>query len=143
MSLSYQRDETKTLSKVITDLKAKGKKMQEQEVLRIMASIILALNETHNKKFIHRNLSSTHVLYSEDHGNVKLISHANVPFKKHWENKKYDGQIWCEHYYLCEDVASGTREYEDADDIYEVGIVLHEILTMSTPDKPAYTATFY
>lgn len=48
----------------------------------------------------------------------------------------------CEHYYLSEDVASGARAYGKSDDVFTIGVVLHELATMATPDKPEYTAVY-
>ena len=79
--MSAWLSESSSLSEVISEMKKKGESMTESEILQIITKVILAIYHSHENGLVHRNVSSTHIMCSKDLQSVKLVSHANIPFK--------------------------------------------------------------
>ena len=80
------------------------KSLSESEILHHLAVAALALDETHHRGLIHRNVSSTHIYFDVPYRpGITLGGHANVSLKEALEiqfEKLFDG----EEYYLAPEV---------------------------------------
>jgi len=102
--------------------------------MEFFVMVLLGLEQTHEQGVIHRNISSEHVYLATPH-HLKLASHANNTYKRHYESIAkicYEG----EHFYLCPTVANGHTEYTMASDMWALGMLLFEMASLW--QKPFY-----
>ena len=117
--------------------------MEERETLKIFTMTALALEHIHNQGQVHRNLSSAHVLIDNESTLAKLLSQANIPYKRWREKRKYMSdeedsvrRLSTENFYISPDVASDHQEYTQADDVWALGMLLYEMTALHL--KPTY-----
>ena len=107
--------------------------MNSEQILTIFSHVCLGLEATHSRNRVHRNISSGHVLLSQEGGVTQLTGHACVTFKVQREKlreKVYLG----EYYYLSPEFASGKHPYTFACDIWSLGMLLLEMCVRKKPE---------
>lgn len=106
---------------------------QEHEVGLLFYQIVLALNEVHERRMIHRDLKSANVFLMPT-GIIKL---GDFGFSKQYSDSvSLDvGSSFCgTPYYLAPELWERKR-YSKKADMWSLGVILYELLTLRRPFK--------
>lgn len=111
----------------------KAGKLEEAEALRILRSLLEALQFAHNKNVVHRDMKPSNVLITKD--NRALITDFGIAIllggKRYtsFESGQASGTAW----YMSPEQIEAPQDVDHRSDIYSLGIVLYEMLTGEVP----------
>jgi len=105
----------------------------EDEVLMLFAQICLGLKSVHDKKIMHRNLSSLHIFLKQV-GNFTIAKLGSMSVARVLEhtaavaNTQAQGMV----FYIAPEVIRGSP-YDRSSDIWSLGILLYEMAALKHP----------
>ena len=104
----------------------KGRRYNEEEILKYFVQIALALYHMHEKKILHRDLKSENVFLMAD-GTVKLGDFGISSVLRHtYELRR---TVVGTPYYFSPELVQ-NRPYNNKSDIWALGIILYELTTL-------------
>lgn len=104
--------------------------MSEDEAINIVSQVLNALEFSHNRGIVHRDISARNVLIAKD-GTVKVADFGIARVVGERSLTK-SGELIGSVQYISPEQASGG-EITSKSDLYSVGVLLYEILTGSLP----------
>ncbi|XP_059476072.1 serine/threonine-protein kinase Nek8-like [Neocloeon triangulifer] len=108
----------------------KGRLLAEDEVVRLFAQLVLALEHIHSRKVLHRDVKSKNILLSADHSVAKI---GDFGISKILEtNKSRAGSIVGTPEYFSPELCRG-QTYGSKSDVWALGCVLYELMTLTRP----------
>jgi serine/threonine protein kinase len=120
-----------TLKQRLRDLSSRGQKMPEPEVRRIVSEIVEALAALHRAHLTHLDIKPANIMLAQN-GRVILIDFGGVRIAGSDHTTVGVGTVG----YAPLEVLAGDSVGPESD-IYEVGVVLHEMLTGTMPPQPS------
>ncbi len=128
--------EGKTLKEIIQE----GAPMDPVEAINLVRGILRALEHSHKKGIIHRDIKPHNIMLDKDH-KVK-VTDFGIARNAGASTVTYSGQMVGSVYYISPEQAKGERT-SSATDIYSTGAMLYEMLTGKVPftgDNPVSIA---
>ncbi|MCQ2817204.1 MAG: protein kinase [archaeon] len=129
-----------TLEEQIRQHSLKNKPFDEEEIFDYLIEILLALYSLNQKNIMHRDIKSENILLKEEtFGNQKKII---AKLSDLGISRKVDGVVGSmtvcgTPYYIAPEIICNARIYDLNVDIWSLGIVLYELITLN---KPWYNA---
>jgi serine/threonine protein kinase len=120
-----------TLKQRLRDLSGRGQKMPEPEVRRIVGEVVEALGALHRAHLTHLDIKPANIMLARD-GRVILIDFGAVRIAGSDHTTVGVGSVG----YAPLEVLAGDSVGPESD-IYELGVVLHEMLTGTMPPQPS------
>jgi len=105
------------------------KRLTEEEAREIFIQLIEALEYTHNKNIIHRDIKLENILLSEN--NEVIV--GDWGFAGYWSNDKKIKCNWGSIFYAAPEIFIGQEYTGPEIDIWSLGVVLYAMITGRLP----------
>lgn len=114
------------------------RRLEEEEIIKIMTDLLSALSYAHSKSVIHRDIKPSNILITSsehpklaDFGIAKVL---HIPWR-------FDEEIIGSPFYMAPEVIEGLK-YDHRADLFSMGVVLYEMLCGKHPfRKKTYNET--
>jgi eukaryotic-like serine/threonine-protein kinase len=103
-----------------------------KKALEIVYELALALDYAHSQGVIHRDIKPENIIISAQ-GVPKITDFGIARFRKHLKGKRPSSLVGSSRFMAPEQIL--RREQDHRIDIYQLGVVLFELLTRQTPFK--------
>ena len=125
-----------TLDRQINNYLVYGGKFSTEQIFDYLCDIMLALFALNNKGMIHRDIKSENILLKNE-----TINNENYIIAKLSDlgiSRQIDGVVGSltlcgTPYYVSPEIAAGEKRYDYNVDIWSLGVVLYEMVTLSLP----------
>ena len=117
-----------TLQGLLKQMKEEGGKLDEGQIVSWFVQLILALQYTHSKRILHRDLKTENVFLHE--GNIKLGDFGLARALS--SQSKFAATLVGTPYYLSPELCLGRR-YNEKSDIWSLGCILYEMIAHRPP----------
>ena len=135
---TMKRISGRSLRDVLRDVKiGKRETLQrwtELELLRIFVEVCRAVEFAHHRNTLHRDLKPENIMLG-DFGEVLVMDWGLAVKNDYGNNSAGEGPTVGTPAYMSPEQASGHREIDERSDVYTLGVILYEILTLSVPSK--------
>ncbi|XP_030851438.1 serine/threonine-protein kinase Nek8 [Strongylocentrotus purpuratus] len=100
--------------------------IEEDEVLRLMAQILLSMKHVHSKQILHRDLKTQNILLNRDCDVIKI---GDFGISKILSSKSKAFTVVGTPSYISPELCEG-KPYNQKSDMWAIGCVLYELLTL-------------
>lgn len=124
------------LDNLIGECKKEGREIAQGEIFDFLCDIMLALFALNRKGMMHRDIKSENILLAEEEVNgakrkIAKLSDLGI-------SRQIDGVVGSmtacgTPYYVSPEVAAGQERYDYNADIWSLGVVLYELITLEKP----------
>lgn len=109
-------------------------KWTELELLRVFVEVCRAVEFAHHRNTLHRDLKPENIMLG-DFGEVWVMDWGLAVKNDYTDGPNSDGPTVGTPAYMSPEQASGHKDIDERSDIYTLGVILYEILTLSVPSK--------
>ena len=120
----------------------RGEKMPLERVLQIVEEVSRAIHYAHGKGIIHRDLKPANILLDTD-GHPKVTDFGLAKSIDHKSMLTRTGAVVGTPFYMPPEQAKGDNEIDQRADVYAMGIILYELLTLKLPFHGETTMEVY
>jgi hypothetical protein len=121
------------------DARAKsGAKLDEKTIYQVGRKLAAALEQLHNLRIVHGNLKATNVLGALD-GDLQLTDAGLLRALDETEIGTWIGPVR-EYRHMTPDQLMGLKPLDERSDIYQLGLILYELATLTHPCAKAENA---
>ena len=125
-----------TLEEKILDCRIKGKSLDSEDILNWVIEVLIALFVMNKNKMIHRDLKSENILLKSETINSKIevvAKLSDLGISRMKTEDKEEMTLCGTPYYVSPEIASELKNYDYSTDIWSLGIVLYECVTLRKP----------
>lgn len=120
-----------TLSKLVKTRLAEGRRLSREEVLALFKQLCAGLGFIHSKGYVHRDVKSGNIFVAND-GHVTVLDFG-VLRDATAERITRSGVLLGTPHYLAPEQALGSTDLDGRADLYAVGVLLFECITLRPP----------
>ena len=120
----------------------RGEKMNYERVLQIVEEVSRAVHYAHGKGIIHRDLKPANILLDTD-GHPKVTDFGLAKSIDHKSMLTRTGAVVGTPFYMPPEQARGDNDIDQRADIYALGVILYELLTLKLPFHGETTMEVY
>src|SRR3569833_646841 len=105
-----------------------GKKFITEEILSYIAQITLGVMAMHSKNIMHRDIKSQNIFITKE----DVLKLGDFGIAKQLEATLFTGTVTGTPYILAPEGCKGAK-YDFKADVWSVGIILYELITLRIP----------
>ncbi|MEZ0228171.1 MAG: protein kinase, partial [Planctomycetota bacterium] len=120
----------------------RGEKMPLERVLQIVEEVSRAVHYAHGKGIIHRDLKPANILLDTD-GHPKVTDFGLAKSIDHKSMLTRTGAVVGTPFYMPPEQAKGDNDIDQRADVYALGVILYELLTLKLPFHGETTMEVY
>jgi serine/threonine protein kinase/Flp pilus assembly protein TadD len=120
----------------------RGEKMPLERVLQIVEEVARAVHYAHGKGIIHRDLKPANILLDTD-GHPKVTDFGLAKSIDHKSMLTRTGAVVGTPFYMPPEQAKGDNDIDQRADVYALGVILYELLTLKLPFHGETTMEVY
>jgi serine/threonine protein kinase/Tfp pilus assembly protein PilF len=120
----------------------RGEKLTYERVLQIVEEVARAVHYAHGKGIIHRDLKPANILLDTD-GHPKVTDFGLAKSIDHKSMLTRTGAVVGTPFYMPPEQARGDNDIDQRADIYALGVILYELLTLKLPFHGETTMEVY
>ncbi|MCO5171490.1 MAG: protein kinase [Planctomycetes bacterium] len=120
----------------------RGEKMPVERVLQLVKEVAQAIHYAHGKGIIHRDLKPANVLLDTD-GHPKVTDFGLAKNIDHKSMLTRTGAVVGTPFYMPPEQARGDVDIDQKADVYALGVILYELLTLKLPFHGETTMEVY
>ena len=120
----------------------RGEKMPVERVLQVVMEVAQAIHYAHGKGIIHRDLKPANVLLDTD-GHPKVTDFGLAKNIDHKSMLTKTGAVVGTPFYMPPEQARGDVDIDQRADVYALGVILYELLTLKLPFHGETTMEVY
>ncbi|CAB3381205.1 Hypothetical predicted protein [Cloeon dipterum] len=108
----------------------KGNLLPQEQVVRLFAQLVIAVEHIHSRKVLHRDIKPKNCLLSADHSIIKIGDFGISKFLE--SSRSRSGSIVGTPEYFSPELCRGEA-YGRKSDVWALGCVLYEMMTLTRP----------
>ncbi|MBI3725639.1 protein kinase [bacterium] len=120
----------------------RGEKMEIPRVLQIVEEVAQAVHYAHGKGIIHRDLKPANILLDTD-GHPKVTDFGLAKSIDHKSMLTRAGAAVGTPFYMPPEQTRGDNDIDQRADVYALGVILYELLTLKVPFRGETTMEVY
>ncbi|MCW8137351.1 MAG: protein kinase, partial [Planctomycetota bacterium] len=120
----------------------RGEKMPVERVLQLVKEVAQAIHYAHGKGIIHRDLKPANILLDTD-GHPKVTDFGLAKNIDHKSMLTRTGAVVGTPFYMPPEQARGDVDIDQKADVYALGVILYELLTLKLPFHGETTMEVY
>ncbi|HZU98551.1 MAG TPA: protein kinase, partial [Planctomycetota bacterium] len=126
----------------LDQLVKRGEKMPLERVLNVVEEVARAIHYAHGKGIIHRDLKPANILLDTD-GHPKVTDFGLAKSIDHKSMLTRTGAVVGTPFYMPPEQAKGDNDIDQRADVYALGVILYELLTLKLPFHGETTMEVY